>query len=216
MMQRLSNEMRGGRRSLKSTGSRGTERHSGRCDRDCPVASRQTTSRSILTACHAGLITVVRKARWKIYSARGEIMKNRATISPTTALLEKGYWARSTMSRCGASIDCHSGRCLGREIRLPGPDLDHANLVPNDPAFPPSSQLPLVVPARDARTENYNGDRPNCAPHYTKRGAERRVMQRKNREGRNVSLHHRRYRLHRPPPGPSARGAGANRHLHGH
>src|SRR5262245_5186275 len=82
--------------------------------------------------------------------------------------------------------------------------------------FPPNSQLPLVVPARDARTENYNGDRPNCAPHYTKRGAERRVMQRKNRGGRNVSLHHRRYRLHRPPPCPPARRAGANRHLHGH
>src|SRR5262245_13534154 len=48
---------------------------------------------------------------------------------------------------------------------------------PNDPAFPPSSKLPLVVPARDARTENYNGDRPNCAPHYTKRGAERRVIE---------------------------------------
>src|SRR5215475_1292232 len=60
---------------LSNSGSGGTERHSGRCDRDCPVASRQTTSRSILTACHAGLITVVRKARWKIYSARGEIMK---------------------------------------------------------------------------------------------------------------------------------------------
>ena len=36
---------------LSNSGSGGTERHSGRCDRDCPLASRQTTSRSILTAC---------------------------------------------------------------------------------------------------------------------------------------------------------------------
>jgi hypothetical protein len=57
MMQRLSNVMRGGQRLLKAqaqglsnSGSSGTERHSGRCDRDFPLASRQTTSLSILTA----------------------------------------------------------------------------------------------------------------------------------------------------------------------
>jgi DNA-binding transcriptional ArsR family regulator len=84
MMQRLSNEMRGGQRSLKSTGSRSFELWFRR-DRAAfrPVRSRlpvgiapNNLSFHLDRLRHAGLITVVRKGRWKIYSARGEIMKN--------------------------------------------------------------------------------------------------------------------------------------------
>src|SRR5262245_45469001 len=83
----------------------------------------------------------------------------------------------TTSHKCDTSSGASSAAAVRRIGPERCPDLDHANLVPNDPAFPPSSQSPLVVPARDARTENYNGDRPNCAPHYTKRGAERRVIE---------------------------------------
>jgi len=84
MMQRLSNEMRGGQRSLKSTGSRSFELWFRR-DRAAfrPVRSRLPVGIApnnlpfhLDRLRHAGLITVVRKGRWKIYSARGEIMKN--------------------------------------------------------------------------------------------------------------------------------------------
>jgi len=84
MMQRLSNEMRGGQRSLKSTGSRSFELWFRR-DRAAfrPVRSRlpvgiapNNLSFHLDRLRHADLITVVRKGRWKIYSAQGEIMKN--------------------------------------------------------------------------------------------------------------------------------------------
>jgi DNA-binding transcriptional ArsR family regulator len=79
IMQRLSNEMRGGQRSLKSTGSRSFELWFRR-DRAAfrPVRSRlpvgiapNNLSFHLDRLRHAGLITVVRKGRWKIYSARG-------------------------------------------------------------------------------------------------------------------------------------------------
>jgi DNA-binding transcriptional ArsR family regulator len=84
MMQRLSNEMRGGQRSLKSTGSRSLElRFSWDRAAFRPVRSQllvgivpNNLSFHLDRLRHAGLITVVRKGRRKIYVARGEIVKN--------------------------------------------------------------------------------------------------------------------------------------------
>jgi len=68
---------------------------------------------------HAGLITVVRKGRWKIYSARGEIMKNLLNYLTDDCSPRKRVLGEINNVEMWASIDGHSGRWSGREIRLP-------------------------------------------------------------------------------------------------